>query len=294
MRINAIAPQNHPIKFNKTNKSQTNNSQYSTNSLMNFDIANSFKNQIMFKGSEANPIPLDLIRGYKLHELQKNLGTYIQDTELLHQAFVHHSMLDAIDIPPIKYDYRRLAHLGDNALKASIAKLIYEEKDDIEPSKMIEISRNLLSENNLIELSKEMGLDEFLLIDENYLRGRTPKKPYADIFRSYIGAIVANDKECGLDDAHKFISKVFKSEIQQQVGNIGENAKNQLRNYVEHKGLDASKIRYQATMKDNGYAVRVYYDRKFLATAFKDYKEQAEESAALNALRDLNNGFVKI
>lgn len=298
MRINAVTPTSYLVRTTNVAKTQENKLQNENNSLPNYEAILPLKNQILFKGlnkDEKDPVPVGFNRHWELEQLQAELGYRFSDEKLLNQAFIHHSVLDALNIAPtIKYDYRRLAYLGDNALKMALAQTIYSQKDDVDPSKMISIQQKLLSEENLVKHSKALGLDDYLLIDEDYLRGRTPKKPYADIYRAFVGAMTADTDYYDFEDVKKFVEKEFIDEVKQECSLITKSGIEQLKGYVVAKGFDPSKIRYQTVMKNDGYTARVYYDRKFLATSSERYKDQAENKAALSALSALENKFVKL
>ncbi len=298
MRVQAITFQNQNLKSNKTSKTQKQQNTIQNQNLANFEATMPLKNQILFTGfarKDEKPVQIDPVRAYKLQEFQERNKCYFSNPELLNQACVHHSIIDALDIyPTAKFDNKRMAYVGKNMLELSIGKMIYDKKDDIEPNRMIEISKRVLSDENIRDKADSLGLSELLLIDEAYLRGRVPKKPYVEMFRALIGAMIADDISSDFDDTYAFIEKLFAKEVEKECSDLPQNPIIDLMEYVAQKGYNPSKIRFQTVMKDNGYASRVYYDRKYIDTAFKDYKESAEQEAARNALRSLKGGFVKL
>ena len=298
MRVQAITFQNQNLKSNKTSKTQKQQNTIQNQNLANFEATIPLKNQILFTGfakKDEKPVQIDIIRGYKLHEFQEKNKCHFSNPELLNQACVHHSVIDAMDITPTaKFDNKRMAYVGKNMLMLAIGNMIYKEKDDVDQTRMIEISKKVLSDENIRDKADSIGLSELLLIDENYLRGRVPKKPYVEMFNALIGAMIADDDSTDFDNTYAFIERLFIDEIKKECSDIPQNPIIELMEYVAQKGYNPSKIRFQTVMKDNGYASRVYYDRKYLDTAFNNYKEPAEQEAAKNALRSLKNGFVKL
>ena len=298
MRVQAITFQNQNFKSNKINKTQKQQNNTQNASLANFEATMPLKNQILFTGfakKGEKPLYISPVRHYKLQEFQDKNQCYFSNIELLNQACTHHSVIDALDISPTaKFDNKRMAYVGKNMLELSIGNMIYREKDDIEPARMIEISKKVLSDENLRDKADTLGLSELLLIDEAYLRGRVPKKPYVEMFRALIGAMIADNDSIDFEYTNAFIERLFIDEIKKECSDLPQNPIIELMEYVTEKGYNPSKIRFQTIMKDNGYASRVYYDRKYIDTAFKDYKEAAEQEAARNALRSLKNGFVKL
>ena len=298
MKIQAITFQNQNFKSSKINKIQKQQNNAQNQTLANFEATMPLKNQILFTGfarKDEKPVQIDIIRGYKLAEFQDRNNCHFSNPELLNQACTHHSVIDALDImPTAKFDNKRMAYVGKNMLMLAIGNMIYKEKDDIDQTKMIEISKKVLSDENLRDKADSIGLSELLLIDENYLRGRVPKKPYVEMFNALIGAMIADDDSTDFDNTYAFIERLFIDEIKKECSNTPQNPIIELMEYVAQKGYNPSKIRFQTVMKDNGYSSRVYYDRKYLDTAFNNYKEPAEQEAAKNALRSLKGGFVKL
>ncbi len=298
MRVQAITFQNQNFKSSKINKIQKQQNNAQNQTLANFEATIPLKNQILFTGfakKDEKPVQIDPVRAYKLQEFQERNKCYFSNPELLNQACVHHSVIDAMDITPTaKFDNKRMAYVGKNMLMLAIGNMIYKEKDDVDQARMIEISKKVLSDENIRDKADSLGLSELLLIDENYLRGRVPKKPYVEMFRALIGAMIADDDSTDFDNTYAFIERLFIDEIKKECSDIPQNPIIDLMEYVAQKGYNPSKIRFQTVMKDNGYASRVYYDRKYLDTAFNNYKEPAEQEAAKNALRSLKNGFVKL
>ena len=298
MRVQAITFQNQNLKSNKTSKTQKQQNTIQNQNLANFEATIPLKNQILFTGfarKDEKPVQNDHVRAYKLQEFQEKNKCHFSNPELLNQACTHHSVIDALDImPTAKFDNKRMAYVGKNMLMLAIGNMIYKEKDDVDQTRMIEISKKVLSDENIRDKAESIGLSELLLIYENYLRGRVPKKPYVEMFNALIGAMIADDNSTDFDNTYAFIERLFIDEIKKECSDTPQNPIIELMEYVAQKGYNPSKIRFQTVMKDNGYASRVYYDRKYLDTAFNNYKEPAEQEAAKNALRSLKNGFVKL
>ena len=92
----------------------------------------------------------------------------------------------------------------------------------------------------------------------------------------------------------EFIEKTLASDVQNECFKTDKNAVQLLNEYLEERGYDLEKLSYQSKMRNNGYSTRLYYGEKFISTAFKDYKEQAENAAASYALDALKGKMIKL
>lgn len=227
MKINAIQPiqiKNYSVKKQQKNNQTTQN----TYTLNNFSTMSPLKNQILFKGAN------DWSRKYIFASLQDEYNLEFNNKRLLNQAFIHHSVPESRGESSVKKSYSRLNHVGSQVLQACIAKMIFLENSSVETYELNEISNKILSNINLIQCSKDLGIDKLLLIDKNYLRGREAKKPYADIMRSLVGAIAVDceNQDEGMQKAYDFVSKVFEKQIKKELENISSSDP-----FIERKGI---------------------------------------------------------
>ena len=216
MRVSAIASQNHLVKIQNLNKTQIKNTQNQNQQLMDLSSSSALKNQILFKGNfkKADVITPHPMRSFDLYKFQDDLGIVVGNENLLHQALIHHGVVDSIDeISTPNYDNRRLAAVGENALRASVTKMIFEKAPYAEAKTINDISKEVLSQENLVEKAHEIGLDKLLMVDIDYFRGRTPKKPYAEAFQAVAGAMMLGDETYGYDNVCKLVEKTLQKDM---------------------------------------------------------------------------------
>lgn len=215
MRINAIISKNRALGVNRIYKAPKQNIQNQENISQNSQLAPLYKNQVAFYGisKEQSQIEVNAIRSYELFELQKKLGTYIHDEELLNKAFIHFSALGDLGYKSSKYDNYTMANIGSGLMKTSILRMIYQQNDDTSPQEMMGMLNNIMSEENLACVSQKLGLDKFVVADEEAL-AKYPEKILSRTLKAYVAAIALDDKDYGMDDAFSFVSKIFQSSIE--------------------------------------------------------------------------------
>ena len=215
MRINAIISKNRALGFNKIYKNTNQNVQIQENKSQNSQLISLYKNQVAFHGiqREQNPTTVNAIRSYELSELQKKLGTYIRNEELLNKAFIHFSALGDLGYKSSKYDNYTMAKIGSELMKASILRMIYQQNDDASLQELTGTLNSIMSEENLSDISQKLGLDKYIVADEEPLK-TSPKNVMANVLKAYVAAIALDDKDYGMDDAFSFVSKIFQSSIE--------------------------------------------------------------------------------
>jgi len=114
----------------------------------------------------------------------------VQETETFQQAFVHSSFRNEIDDDKLA-DYETLEFLGDSILDMRVCLYIYRAYPSFSEGQMSKLKQFMVQENTLAELSKEIGLFNFLKLGagEEKNKGVEKKSILADIFESFIAAL---------------------------------------------------------------------------------------------------------
>ena len=138
---------------------------------------------------------------------------FCTNEELLNKAFIHFSALGDLGYKSSKYDNYTMANIGSELMKTSILRMIYQQNDDTSPQEMMGMLNNIMSEENLACVSQKLGLDKFVVADEEAL-AKYPEKILSRTLKAYVAAIALDDKDYGMDDAFSFVSKIFQSSIE--------------------------------------------------------------------------------
>jgi ribonuclease-3 len=125
----------------------------------------------------------------KKKEIEKIINS-IQETATFQQAFIHSSFHNESNDDQIS-DYETLEFLGDSILDMQVCLYIYRNYPSFSEGQMSKLKQFMVQENTLAELSKEIGLFNFLKLGtgEEKNQGRKKTSILADIFESFIAAL---------------------------------------------------------------------------------------------------------
>jgi ribonuclease III len=183
----------------------------------------------------------------------------------------------------------RLEFLGDSILGAIVCDLLFRKYPDYLEGELTRIKSVVVSRRTCAEISKRLGLDEFLVMGKGMgAHDETPPSVLADVFESLIGAIFLDG---GMEAAQRFILRHLETEIESTVeGQGGINYKSNLQqisqrqfgetptyHLLDEKGPDHSKC----------FKISAQIGRQRYAPAWGRNKKDAEQRAAMNALSQL-------
>jgi ribonuclease-3 len=217
-------------------------------------------------------------------ECQEIIGYEFANLTLLQEALTHASGADHR-----LASNERLEFLGDAILGAIVCELLFRRFPDYLEGDLTKIKSIVVSRRTCTKISEELGIDEFLVIGKGMgSRAETPPSVLADVFESLIGAIHLDG---GIEAARQFVIRHLGPEIDAAVdGQGGLNYKSNLQQVaqrdfgetptyllLDEKGPDHSKC----------FKIAARIGERHYAPAWGRNKKEAEQRAALNALRQL-------
>lgn len=216
-----------------------------------------------------------------LDECEEVIGYDFHDVALLRAALTHASRANHR-----LASNERLEFLGDAILGAVVCDLLYHEFPNFEEGELTRIKSAVVSRRTCAKISRELGLDEFMLLGKGVGGGdKTPSSLLSDVFESLIGAIYLDG---GISAARRFIIKCVRSEIDDALTDAnGANFKSALQHksqrlygmtptylLLDEKGPDHSKC----------FKIAAQVGKQRFAPAWGMNKKDAEQRAAQNAL----------
>jgi len=147
----------------------------------------------------------------ELKTLERLIEYSFRDKKLLELALTHKSY--ANEKHKSKFaDNERLEFLGDSVLGVVISKILYDECPKQDEGVLTRYKSQLVSGATLGRIAKELKLGEFLLLGkgEENSGGRRHVSNLLCALEAIIGSIYLDGD---LKAAYKFISKIFKSDI---------------------------------------------------------------------------------
>lgn len=226
----------------------------------------------------------------KLEELEEKIGYQFKNKNLLLNAFVHRSYLNEHKNFPLPSN-EKLEFLGDSVLSLITAIYLYRSYPKLHEGEYTDVKSALVSSETLFEAAKKLNLGEFLFLSKGEKKsgGKNNRNILADCFEALVAAIFLDG---GFEVAYQFVIKnLFEKRVDQIVKNrLFLSAKNRLQEYFQGK---YKKLPFYKILKEEGpahnrkYTAGVYFDGKELGRGEGKSKKEAEEKAAISALKNL-------
>ena len=219
-----------------------------------------------------------------LSELERVLGHEFGDKEILQRAMRHASISDSR-----LESNERLEFLGDSVLGLIACERIYEKFPSLLEGEMTKIKSSVVSRKACARIADQLGLERFMQVGKGMQSaGDLPRSLGAAALEAVIAAIYA---DAGLDRARTFLTPLidpvidaaarsghqqnFKSVLQQHAQQLmGTTPQYRI---LDEKGPDHAKA----------FKIGVELDGRQHEASWGQSKKQAEQAAALNALREL-------
>jgi ribonuclease-3 len=207
-----------------------------------------------------------------------------KDPTFLREALTHASGADHRLV-----SNERLEFLGDAILGAIVCELLFLKFPEYLEGEMTRVKSVVVSRHTCAKISRKLGFEEFLVLGKGMgSQEETPPSVLADVFESLIGAIYLDG---GMEAAKRFIVQHIEAEIDLAVGGHGGvNYKSNLQQVaqrrfgetptyllLDEKGPDHSKC----------FKISAQIGKQRYAPAWGRNKKDAEQRAAMNALREL-------
>ena len=133
-------------------------------------------------------------------KLEQAIGHVFADPSLLRTALTHRSHSSPHN--------ERLEYLGDAALDAVVARLLYERYPDLPEGDLSRLRANLVRQASLHQLANSLGLGGYLRLGEGELKsgGATRPSILADALEALFGAVWL---DAGFDVASEVIGRLY-------------------------------------------------------------------------------------
>lgn len=219
---------------------------------------------------------------------EKKANTNFRDKNLLKQAFVHRSYLNENKDFPIGHN-ERLEFLGDAVLELVITDYLYKKYPDKTEGDLTSFRSALVNANTLYVVGVNLGVNDYLLLSKGESKdtGRARQYILANTMEAIIGAIY-------LDQEYEKAKEFIYQNITPLIDKVIEEG-----TWIDSKSLFQEKAQEYAgvtplykTTKESGpdhdkhFTVGVYLKNDLVATGEGDSKQDAEQEAARNALKE--------
>lgn len=205
--------------------------------------------------------------------INKLVGTKIKNLELYQRAFTHKSALKRYE--NLTGSYETLEFMGDSVLGFVITKHLFDMHEKEQEGFLTRARTKMVRGKTLCEISKALGLDELILMDEKGERNgwNTNEHIMEDVFEALVGAIYL---DIGMVHAKKFILDSF---TKVTTSLVDDNYKDQLMRWCQ--ALKYPLPDYKVVNQVNGqFHITVIVDDMICGLGISTTKKQAEQNAA--------------
>lgn len=218
-----------------------------------------------------------------------SIGLTFKNLELLEEALTHRSFLN--ENKSAKSHNERLEFLGDAVLELAVTKFLFDTFPTKPEGDLTAYRAALVNTFSLCDVAEELGMNDMLLLSKGEKRdtGRARQIILADAFEALLGALYLDQ---GFDTAEAFVAKHLYPKLDAVLLNkTYQDAKSRFQEMAQDE--EGITPRYK-TISEEGpdhartFTVGVFLNEKEVARGEGKSKQEAEQSAAKNALDKKN------
>ena len=221
----------------------------------------------------------------KFKELEKIIGSQIDDRNIYVEALIHRSFLEENE--RFTFSNERLEFLGDSVLNLIIGEYLFNKFPNEEEGFLTKVRAKLVNRNALSLVAENLNLGELLIISSNVPKSIThnSKSILSDALEALIGAVYL-DK--GIETCTKFIqTKILEPALKNGEHLVDENYKSQLLEYAQANKLAIPVyqiVSEEGPHHDKTFTAEVLIGENVLGEGKGKSKKEAEQNAAQVAL----------
>jgi len=215
----------------------------------------------------------------------KNRGITVNNTEMIHQAFMHSSYAHE---HKGKHDNERLEFMGDAVLQLWSSNAIFPL--NLSEGEMTRLRAQLVCEKALAIYGRQLHLNDFLLLGagEEKSGGRNKDAIVADMVEAFLGALFLDQ---GMDAVDNILSEVITPRLAhpEDVGVIHD-YKSKLQEFVQadrRRTVTYELVEESGPANARTFVMNAIVDGLVMGTGSGTTKKQAEQNAARNAFEKL-------
>ncbi len=166
----------------------------------------------------------------QLDSLQKRLGYWFKEQDLLKQALTHRSYGS--------HNNERLEFLGDGVLNFIVADQLFQRFPRLSEGDLSRLRAQLVKEATLFEIAKGFNLGDLLNLGEGELKSAGWRRPsiLSDALEAIIGATYLDG---GFPSAQKMVLELYADKLESiDPKAIDKDAKSKLQEYLQSKKID--------------------------------------------------------
>lgn len=223
-------------------------------------------------------------------DFEKKTKIIFKDKELLRQAFVHRSYINENPGAQLSHN-ERLEFLGDAVLELVVTDYLYDKYTFYTEGELTSIRSALVNAIIISEVASEVGMNNYLLLSKGEAKDNGKARQYilANTYEAYVGAVYLDQ---GYDVARNFLVETLLHKTDEIVKNkLWRDAKSLVQEKAqEHADVTPSYkvLNESGPDHDKHFTVGILFGKELVAEGKGKSKQEAEQSAALAALKVKN------
>lgn len=208
-----------------------------------------------------------------INTLNTLIGTKINTLDLYRRAFTHKSALKRYS--GLTSSYETLEFMGDSVLGFIITKHLFDLHEKEQEGFLTKARTKMVRGKTLSEISKILGLDALILMDEKGERNNWNKNEHImeDVFEALVGAIYL---DLGMVHAKRFVLDSF---TKVTTSLVCDNYKDQLMRFCQSMKYPLPEY-IVSGMMNGQFCVTCYVNSIDCGAGFASTKKQAEQNIA--------------
>src|SRR3989344_3905913 len=223
-------------------------------------------------------------------DFEKKIKIVFKDKELLKQAFTHRSYINENPKTALSHN-ERLEFLGDAVLELIVTDFIYKKYPTYTEGELTALRSALVNAVIISEVATNIGMNEYLLLSRGEAKDNGKARQYilANTYEAYVGALYLDQ---GIEVANKFITATLLPKTEEIVNKkLWRDAKSLVQEKAQEfvSATPLYKVMHESGPDhDKHFTVGIYFKSDLIAEGKGKSKQEAEQSAAMAALKVKN------
>ena len=223
-------------------------------------------------------------------DFEKKMNIFFKNKNLLMQAFIHRSYINENGGTGLSHN-ERLEFLGDAVLELIVTDFLFKKYPGYTEGELTALRSALVNAIIISEIATEIGMNDYLLLSKGESKDNGKARQYilANTYEALVGAIYLDQ---GYTVADKFINKTLLPHTEEIVAKkLWRDAKS----LVQEKAQEFVSVTplYKVLNEtgpdhDKHFTVGIYFGLELIAEGKGKSKQEAEQAAALVALKVKN------
>ena len=223
-------------------------------------------------------------------DFEKKIKVVFKNKDLLKQSFTHRSYINENGSTSLSHN-ERLEFLGDAVLELIVTDFLYKKYPNYTEGELTALRSALVNAIIISEIAGEIGMNDYLLLSKGEAKDYGKARMYilANTYEALVGAMYLDQ---GYDVTNKFIAKTLLPKTDEIVNKkLWRDAKSLVQEKAQEfvSMTPAYKVLQQSGPDhDKHFTVGIYFGKDLIAEGKGGSKQEAEQSAALAALKIKN------